>query len=110
MFFKIITFNKSCYFTILFCSKFLHAFKLSSSPPPLSLQHDPPQSFKENDMPPPPPPDDSSTNCTAVSSNIHLRTVNIAPGLFLSGLGGSVPGYQAGKQCWDGKGVSIYVH
>ncbi|XP_019863786.1 PREDICTED: uncharacterized protein LOC100634094 [Amphimedon queenslandica] len=56
--------------------------------------HDPPQSFNEASP--------EITIDPIPSCNVHLHTIPVAPGLFLSGLGGSVPGYQDGKQCWDG--------
>ena len=34
---------------------------------------------------------------------MHLRCLPIAKDLYIAGLGGSVPGYQDGQQCWNSK-------
>ena len=62
-----------------------------------STQHDALTMFKVTEgspavIPSPPP----------FPCNMHLKRTTIAPNLHLLGIGGSVPGYQAGEMIWEG--------
>ena len=55
------------------------------------LQHDPITIFGDH------PPE-----MTLQSINVHKQCIQLASNLRLVGFGGSVPGFQHGKQIWDG--------